>query len=138
MAFSFASKYNTEKLFNVDTEGLEYISLEELYNKNGEDKIYAVHAIYINKKGYFDPAPVVATKDNLVNLPSHLTEMCECILNDRQAVATIKSGLCGFKINKYFQKKYKKYCYSIQWIDIYPSESDEIPFDDELPLDIEG
>ena len=36
MAFSFASSFNTKRLFDIDTSDFEYKKLEELWNENSE------------------------------------------------------------------------------------------------------
>ena len=61
---SFASKHNKEKLFNVDTTGMEYISMGDAFNKYGKDAVYVVAALYINTKGIYDDDPVVAAGAN--------------------------------------------------------------------------
>ena len=46
---SFAKRFNKEKLFNIDTEGFEYFSLEDLYRPDNEDMVFPVRGIYLNK-----------------------------------------------------------------------------------------
>ena len=116
MGFSVASKYNSQKVFNVNTEGFEYKSLEELYID--EDTVYIVKGIYINKKGNFGEEPVLATDDCYVNLPSHLVETCKEMIADNDAVSAINDGLVGFTIYKYFKAKYNRDCYSVRWVDV--------------------
>lgn len=116
--FSFSKKYNTERLFDIDTTDFEYISLKELYED--EEKVYTVHGVYINTKGLFDDAPVVAISNSYVNLPAHMTAMCKEMLNDKQAIDAINNGEVGFTIYKYVQKTFNRDCYSIRWVDIEP------------------
>ena len=99
---SFASKHNKEKLFNVDTTGMEYMSMMEAFYKYGKDAVYVVGALYINTKGKYDDAPVVAVgADNgdwfMLNLPSHMTDECREILNDADDIAGINAGKVGLK-----------------------------------------
>ena len=127
--FSFARQYNTERLFDVDTEGLEYFELQDIYSD--DDEVFTIEAIYINTKGNFDDRPcLVANCDSMlanggesfrgyVNLPAHLTATCRDILRDKNAVAAINAGKVGFTIYRYFAKKYNdRECYSIRWVDI--------------------
>ena len=123
--FSFSKKFNTRKIFNIDTEGFDYTSLEHLFerNENGEDvegsnQVYVVRGLYINSKGLYDASPVAALDDCYVNLPSHLTEVCQEMINDPVAVIAINQSHCGFRIESYVQKKYNKVCYSIEWVDL--------------------
>lgn len=120
--FSFSKKFNTKKLFNVDTDNFEYVTLEDLYlnSQSSEEPFapYVIRGVYINKKGLYEATPVVALDDCYVNLPAHLTDACNQMINDPQAVVAINNGHCGFKIEKYHQKKYNRDCYSVEWIDL--------------------
>lgn len=120
--YSFSKKFNTRKIFNIDTEGFEYASLEHLYQKDAENEdgpqVYVVRGLYINKKSLYDASPVAALDDCYVNLPAHLTEVCQEMINDPVAVVAINNGHCGFRIEKYHQKKYNRDCYSIEWVDL--------------------
>lgn len=121
MAHSFAKRFNKEKVFTIDCTDFEYRSLEELYVD--DETVYQVRGLYINKKSmYTDKSPLLATDKFYVNLPDHLLDDIEEILNDRAAIADINRGVVGFRIYKYFQKKYNKECYSITWVDIDPSD----------------
>lgn len=139
MAFSISKKYNKEKLFKINTDGFEYISLEDLYKEREsnvviedfedpeevkeivEETIYQVRGIYINTKGLFDDAPVVALDSAYVNLPAHMTQICREILSDPQAIAAINAGCVGFTIYAYEKPQYHKTCYSVRWVDTEPN-----------------
>ena len=121
--FSFSKKFNTEKLFNIETEDFEYMSLEDLAKATEsyeEPPVFVIRGVYINRKSLYDPAPVIALDDYYVNLPSHLLPACEEMLHDRLAIDAINAGACGFRIEKYFQKRYQRECYSVEWVDILP------------------
>jgi hypothetical protein len=123
--FSFSKKFNTEKLFNIETEDFEYMSLEDLAKateKSEEPPVFVIRGIYINRKSLYEPAPVVALDDCYVNLPSHLLPACEEMLHDRLAIDAINAGACGFRIEKYIQKRYQRECYSVEWVDILPDK----------------
>ena len=118
---SFSKRFNTEKLFNIDTTDFEYHSLEELTEEPGdepEDRVYVVRGIYINKKSLYDPSPVIALDDCYVNLPAHLLDVCQEMMSDRSAVNAINEGQCGFRVTKYHQKRFNKDCYSVEWVDL--------------------
>lgn len=139
MAFSISKKYNKEKLFKINTDGFEYISLEDLYKEREsnvlvedfedpekvkeivEETIYQVRGIYINTKGLYDDAPVVALDSAYVNLPAHMTQICREILSDPQAIAAINAGRVGFTIYEYEKPQYHKTCYSVRWVDTEPN-----------------
>ena len=128
MAFSFGKRFNKERLFDIDTSDFEYYSLEDLWEESLEeeegdveaanDRRYTICGIYINTKGNFDPAPVIALEDRYVNLPSHMTETCQDMLKDAQCIRAINEGRCGFTIYKYTQKRFNKECYSVRWVDV--------------------
>ena len=115
MAFSVAEKYNTKKIFDIDTEDFEYKSLEELFVD--EETVYPVCGLYINTKGNFGDEPILATDEFYVNLPHHMADMVKEIIADEDAVASINDGYVGFTIYQYHQKKYNKDCYNIRWVD---------------------
>ena len=119
---SFASKYNSnERLFKFDTpESFEYKDLRTLANEYGLNEVHRVNAIFINRKGKYGPQPVVATNNELVNLPGHLVDTAEQILKDGESVSLINNGCAGFKLYSY-QNKYGTQ-YSIEWVDIEPED----------------
>lgn len=118
--FSFANRYNRNRLFDIDTEGLEYHNLSDIFGN--EDELFTVEAIYINTKGmHIHPCVVASTTHfrGYVNLPSHMTDICENILSDPSAIAAINEGKVGFTIYRYYAENYdNKECYSIHWVDI--------------------
>ena len=120
--FSFSKKFNTKKLFNIETENFEYVSLEELYttlqSTEHPELPLIIKGVYINDKGLFEPAPVLAIDGCYVNLPAHLTDTCRQIINDPVAVVAINQGKCGFIIEEYIQKKYNRTCYTIEFVDL--------------------
>lgn len=126
MAYSFASSFNQKKLFDVDTSEYDYKKLEELFEENkidnpelGEvcDRVFPVCGVYINSKSMFDPQPTVATDECYVNFPAHMYQAACNILNDPRAITAINSGKVGFRIEKYYQKRFEKFCYTAIWVD---------------------
>ena len=125
MAFSFASSFNTKRLFDIDTTDFEYKKLEELWKENSDiveeeevcTKVFPVCGLYLNKKSMYDPQPVVATDECYVNLPANMFDSAVEILSDPRAIRAINDGKVGFQIDKYYQKRYEKYCYSVIWVD---------------------
>ena len=120
MAFSFSKKFNVERKFDIDTSEFEYCSLEELFHEVGDDPdcAFTIHGVYINSKGLYEDAPVLAIDDRYVNLPAFLTPTCKSMLEDNQCIKAINAGLCGFTIYEYEQKRYGKKCYSVKWVDM--------------------
>lgn len=117
MGFSFSEKYNKGSKFDIDTTGFEYKKLKDLYDENGADAVYGLYAIFINTNDKFGDAPVFATADEYVNIPRYMLETCREILNDPEAIKNINAGNVGFKVTEYYNEKYNKDCYGVQFID---------------------
>ena len=116
MAYSFSKKFNKTQLFKVDTTDYEYLSLEDAYEKYGEEYEYVCMGCYINTDSmYHDEEGVIATDKEYLNLPHHLLSTIKEIRSDKQAVQAINSGQAVFKIRKYYKKRYSKECYTIEW-----------------------
>lgn len=137
MAFSFSNKYNPKKIFDIDTSDFEYCSLEELFEENKSTipvtdeagvetgdleevctQKFKVYALEISDKSIYGPHPIVALDDRYVNLPAHLCKVAVDILADPRAIDAINKGHVGFEIEKYFQKRYMKECFTIKWVDM--------------------
>ena len=119
---SFAEKHNKTRIFDVETEGLEYVKPEYAFNKCGRDAVYRLDALFINRKGNYDDAPVaVVTINNekfMLNMPAHMTEEVEKILADSEDINDIKSGRVGIKLRPYHQKKFNRDCFGQEFVDI--------------------
>lgn len=118
MGKSFASRFNKSRKFDIDTTNFQYASLCDLFNQNGAEFVYPVRAIYINTKGKYADAPVIATDDCFVNCPSHMTETAREILADDEAIADINAGKVGFQIYGYTASKYHKDCFGVEFVDV--------------------
>lgn len=115
MAFNF-SKFNKERLFDVDTSGFDYVNLEDLFEENGEDHVYKITGVYIGTKSTFDDeSPIIAIEDTYVNLPQHQLPEVKAMLADKAAIKAINDGQAGFVIDSYYQKRFKKTCYAARW-----------------------
>jgi hypothetical protein len=60
---------------------------------------------------------IIIKDEMLVDLPAHLTEDVKAILQDAEVIEGIKAGKVGIQIEEYEQKKYKKTCYGIKWVE---------------------
>ena len=114
----FASKFNKQRKFDVDTSKFQYESLADLFNSNGKDKVYPLTAIYINTKSKYGAAPVLATDNCFVNAPSHMLDTAKEILADDEAVAAINNGEVGFTIYPYTAEKFNRDCFGVNFVDI--------------------
>ena len=114
-----ANKYNKTKLFSFSIPSeYEYISLSELYQKNGKDKVYPVLAMYINKKSRYGEAPILATDENLVNIPTHMLDTVKTMMNDEEVIDACNNKKLGFTIYQYVNRNNKELNFSINWVDM--------------------
>lgn len=128
------TRFNGSKAyFMYDKEkSRPYTVLETLYKEYGKDKVYKVLGLYINE-GKFGKQGSAVLEDVQVNLPKHLVPVIEEIRSDEKLVDDINHGLVGFKIYKYYTKKYGREAYSINWVDIEPEDFIEVT-DDDIPF----
>lgn len=115
---SIASKYNRghgkKFTFEIPKE-FTYSSLHALYNNNGADFVYDIRAMYINKKSKFGESPVIATSNELVNFPKHLTDTVKEMLTDSEVIDAINNHVFGFQIYTYTDGS--NVYYSVNWVD---------------------
>ena len=109
---------NVAKFIFEPSDDFEFKTLEELFKENGKDKVYTVRGAYINTKGIYGENPVIVCDDCYVSLPKHLVPVVKEIRADKQLIDDVNNGKVGFEIYEYFQKTYKRKCYSINWLDI--------------------
>ena len=117
---SFAHKYNKGNIiFDIDISDFSFMKLSDIYTSYGKN-VVKVDGLYINKKGRYDPHPVAINieEKTLIDLPEHMTETVEKILKDSESISLIKRGCVGIRAQKYTDKKYKKTCYSAEWVDM--------------------
>ncbi len=114
---SFASRHNHGAIFEVNTDGFEFLTLQQLQEQM-PDRIYALRGLYINRKSKFGEAPVAIIDGAFVNLPKHLVDEVKAIIGSAEDVADINAGKVGFTIREYDDKQFNKHCYTIEWQDI--------------------
>ena len=106
----------TRKFDYEITDNHVYKKLEELYKEN-KDGVYIVRMFYTNKKSLYGENEVVVTDDYIINLPKHLTETVEKIVNNKEYLELINEGKFAFNIYEYEYKQGKevKKGYSVNW-----------------------
>ena len=119
---SFAKKYNKERLFEVDNEGIEYVSGEDLLNKYGKNTVYDVSALYISKAGLYGDSPIarvtVGNETCLLNMPKHMTDVVKDILSDLASINDIRNRKVGIKLYPYHSDNYNKDSVGVEWVDL--------------------
>lgn len=111
------NKYNRKPMFIYDNEKeREYINLQTLFTTFGKDKVYTVHALFINTKSRFGEAPLIVTEDYMVNAPKHLLDTVKAMMDDKDVVNLINERKVGFKIYSYHGRNGKGY--SVEWVHV--------------------
>ena len=120
------SKFNLQSPFSdIDTNGLKYKSLKDLFDHYGSDHTYKVRGLFVNPKGKFGAEPVGILEDCLVNLPRHTLEAVQEMLDTDEIIQAIKDDKVGFSIYKY-ENGYSldrstgeiKDFYGVKWLDL--------------------
>lgn len=114
-------KYNKGGVkFDVDITDFTFTDLKTLKEKSADGEIFAIDGLYINTKSSFGdhPVAILAKEKLLVDLPAHLVEDVKDILHTPEVVEAIKAGHVGFTIRGYYQERFKKDCFGINWEDI--------------------
>ena len=115
------NKFNESRPFSdVDTTGLNYMNLGDLFEQFGEDHVYHLKGLFINPKGKFGSEPVAILENCLVNLPRHIVEAVQEMLDDDEVIKAIRADKVGFKIYSYTNKYSKgkgKFC-GVEWLDL--------------------
>ena len=119
ISMSLLAKFNENRPFSdVDTTGLQYMGLNDLYEQFGADHVYTLKGLFINGKGKFGAEPVAILENCLVNIPRHQLDEVTAMIDDDGIVNGIKKGQGKFKIVTYtnkFSKKGKKF-YEAYWL----------------------
>lgn len=121
---SIAAKYNKKRItWTVEAkEDADYYKLADLVKKDRRAGVYhTVRGLFANDKGYYGKHYVVVIDngDILLDLPNHLTDVCDEMLTDDEVITAINAGLFGLKIYSYVSRKYNVKSYSIEWIDLH-------------------
>ena len=116
----FAEKYNKfNTLFDNDIKDFEFMDGNEFIAKYG-DNVVKIDGLYINKKGKYNdhPVAIIADEKILLDLPSHMTDTVNKVLQDSESIDLIKKGLVGLKAHEYVDKTYNKRCVGYEWCDL--------------------
>lgn len=110
------SKYNKERLFDVNTDGFEFCKLSTLFTAN-PNEIYPLDGFFISQSQLgAHPVAIDTAGKRLIDIPAHLLDAFRQISEDVEAVEAIKNGTAGFMIYQYTPKNFTKACYSIKFV----------------------
>ena len=110
------SRFNHTNIFDVDTKNFKWVNLETLFNTD-PDKTYTLLGLF-TKGSKFGKEPDAIIQGFKVNLPRHLLDTVEDMLDDNQVIEAIKAGKVGFKVYSYHSNTYNKDAYSVTWLDL--------------------
>ena len=112
------AKFNNNNVFGIDTTSYKYVDLNTLYDTDPTAQ-HKVLGFFVNSKGKFGAEPNAILENNLIaNLPRHLLDTVNQMLDDNRYIEYIKDGHVGFTIYKYHANKYNKDAYSVTWLDL--------------------
>lgn len=110
------SRFNHTNIFDVDTKNFKWVNLETLFNTD-PNKTYTLLGLF-TKGSKFGKEPDAIIQGYKVNLPRHLLDTVEDMLDDNQVIEAIKAGKVGFKVYSYHSNTYNKDAYSVTWLDL--------------------
>lgn len=110
------SRFNHTNIFDVDSRDFKWVDLETLFNTD-PDKQYTLLGLFV-KGSKFGKEPDAIIDGFKVNLPRHLLDTVNDMLDDNQVIEAIKAGKVGFKIYSYHSSTYNKDAYSVTWLDL--------------------
>lgn len=112
------AKFNNNNVFGIDTTNYKYVDLNTLYDTDPAAQ-HKVLGFFVNSKGKFGAEPNAILENNLIaNLPRHLLDTVNQMLDDNRYIEYIKEGHVGFTIYQYHTNKYNKDAYSVTWLDL--------------------
>lgn len=112
------AKFNNNNVFGIDTTNYKYVDLNTLYDTDPTAQ-HKVLGFFVNSKGKFGAEPNAILENNLIaNLPRHLLDTVNQMLDDNRYIEYIKEGHVAFTIYQYHTNKYNKDAYSVTWLDL--------------------
>lgn len=130
---AFAEKHNksTSNVFTYQQiKDAPYIKVKDVYNNGNtsKDTALTVRGCYVNRGGRYGDSPALICEGFNVNLPNHMLQEVNDILQDPQDIADINAGRVWFYAYEYTNRNGGS-SYSIRWVDL-----DDIVNTDALPF----
>lgn len=114
---SFASRHNKVNRWNINTKGFEYRKIKDLVAEDGENVVYKVRGVMLNRGGKYGDSPLVILENCFVNLPKHMAEEVSVIIDSAEDREAIQSGHVGIVFYSYVSAS-GNVCYSAKWADL--------------------
>lgn len=100
--------------WGVSTENLPFKKLGDVFNEG--IKLVKIRGFYL-QKGRFGKQAYAITDSCILHVPTHMTETIIEILNDLEAVESIKNGECWIRLYSYHSDTYNKECFGFDFVD---------------------
>lgn len=100
--------------WGVDSKNFHFKKIKDFFDE-GITKV-EIKGFFITKSKNFGLQPCAILKDCLLNLPTHKLDTVQEIMQNPDMVQGVKNGDCWVEFTQ-FQSKYKKICYSFNFID---------------------
>lgn len=127
MDFTKANKTHFESVkWSKKTDGFSFKKLGTLFGEGV--RTIQVFGFFFTKSDSFGLQPVAITSDCLVNLPTSERDTISEMLKDKETVKAIDNGECSLKIREYQNKKYKKTCYAVEYINTPKTDNSDVVF----------
>ena len=113
MEFTKFNKTNRIE-WGVDSSKLPFRKIASVYNDGV--RLVKIRGFYF-QNGKFGKQANAITDSYIMNLPRYATETIEQILDDPEAVESIKNGECWVRLYTYHSKIYNKDCFGFNFVD---------------------
>lgn len=124
------TKFNKSQFEKIDwgrnTEGFSFRKINDLVNEGKND--VTCYGFFFTKSENYGLQPNAILADCLLNLPTHLKDSVESILNDKEAVEEIKKGGLALHFRQYESKRFgNKKCWGVDFRNTTVNETESQP-----------
>jgi len=115
----FNENFKHGKTFKVDSDNFPFVTLKEIVEENGMDKILKVQGAFTFEGKKKKLRPVLIADNLKINLPDHMLKDIQKLLSRDEYIQAVNEGKCGFQITTYEDEQYGNgTCYSGIFVDI--------------------
>ena len=114
----FNEDFKHGKTFTVNSDDFPFVTLKEVAEENGIDKILKVQGAFTFEGKKKKLRPVLIADGHKINLPDYMLKDIQKLLSKDEYIEAVNQGKCGFKITTYEDEQYGNgTCYSGQFVD---------------------
>ena len=115
----FNEDFKHGKTFTVNSDDFPFVTLKEVAEENGIEKILKVQGAFIFEGKKKKLRPVLIAEGLKINLPDHMLKDVQKLLSKDEYIEAVNEGKCGFQITTYEDEQYGNgTCYSGIFVDI--------------------